>query len=139
MDFLVFSSQLSIRKSCRCSPKAEWVPPLSWLTNITVNTTHKKKATVCRCPSGKQPSCPTKTSSQRATSVGEYGRAAEGRGVLGSNIEGGSTNFSQHVGELPLGLATVRYKMIKQINWMKNAPRALRFAAYSDFTFHCQN
>lgn len=48
--------------------------------------------------SGRQPaSCQTKTSSQRATSVGEGGRAAEGRGGLGDIMEGGCTNFSQHV------------------------------------------
>lgn len=75
--------------------------------------------------SGRQPSCQTKTSSQRATSVGESGGAAEGRDGLRGNMEGGSKNFSQQVAELSLGLAIVRYAAIKRINWSENVPGAL--------------
>lgn len=75
--------------------------------------------------SGRQPSCQTKTSSQRATSVGESGGAAEGRDGLRGNVEGGSKNFSQQVAEPSLGLAIVRYTAIKRINWSENVPGAL--------------
>lgn len=49
MDFLLSSSQLSTRKSCRCSPKAELVPPLPWSTSITVfkTKTHTKRKQHC--------------------------------------------------------------------------------------------
>lgn len=74
---------LSTRRSRRCSLKAEWVPPLPCSTSITVIKTNTKKAAACHVL-WSSASCRTKTSSQRATSVGESGGAAEGRG----NAEG---------------------------------------------------
>lgn len=57
MDFLLSSSQLSTRKSCRCSPEAELVPPLPWSTSITVIKTKTQTKRKQHCTGTKIGKC----------------------------------------------------------------------------------